>query len=90
MSNLTTWGEVTTNLIGDLERIQTRRRQLIAKIEEAFLTHHLEQILNTLSGFGPTNRRQNPCRDRRPPPVQERLTPRRLRRPGASVPPIRQ
>ncbi len=49
----TTWGEVITNLVGDLERIQTRRRQLMTKIEEAFLDHHLGQILNTLSGFGP-------------------------------------
>lgn len=49
----TTWGEVITNLITDLERTQTRRRQLTAKIEEAFLDHPLGQVLNTLPGFGP-------------------------------------
>ena len=49
----TTWGEVITNLIGDLERIQTRRGELTAKIEEAFLDHPLGQVLNTLPGFGP-------------------------------------
>ena len=49
----TTWGEVITNLIGDLERIQTRRGELTAKIEKAFLDHPLGQVLNTLSGFGP-------------------------------------
>ena len=49
----TTWGEVITNLIGDLERIQSRRGELTAKIEEAFLHHPLGQVLNTLTGFGP-------------------------------------
>ena len=48
-----TWGEVITNLISDLERIQTRRCQLMTKIEEAFLDHPLGQVLNTLTGFGP-------------------------------------
>ena len=41
------------NLVGDLERIQTRRRELMTKIEEAFLDHPLGQVLNTLPGFGP-------------------------------------
>ena len=49
----TTWGEVIINLVGDLERIQTRRRELMTKIEEAFLDHPLGQVLNTLPGFGP-------------------------------------
>ena len=48
-----TWGEVITNLVTDLERIQTRRRELTTQIEEAFLDHPLGQVLNTLSGFGP-------------------------------------
>lgn len=48
-----TWGEVITNLVDDLERIQTRRRELTTQIEEAFLDHPLGQVLNTLSGFGP-------------------------------------
>ena len=49
----TTWAEVITNLIRDLERTQTRRAQLATTIEKAFLDHPLGQILNTLTGFGP-------------------------------------
>ncbi len=48
-----TWGEVITNLVSDLERIQTRRGELTAKIEQAFLDHPLGQVLNSRSGFGP-------------------------------------
>jgi transposase len=49
----TTWGEVITDLLGDLERIQTRRAELTDTIEEAFLAHPLGQVLVTLCGFGP-------------------------------------
>ena len=49
----TTWAEVITNLIGDLERNQTRRAELTTTIEKAFLAHPLGQVLNTLTGFGP-------------------------------------
>ncbi len=35
----TTWGEVITDLVTDLERIQTRRAELTNAIEEAFLAH---------------------------------------------------
>ena len=49
----TTWGEVIADLTGDLERIHTRRSQLTATIEEAFLEHPLGRVLVTLCGFGP-------------------------------------
>jgi transposase len=48
-----TWGEVITDLVGDLERIQARRAELAKVIEEAFLTHPLGKVLVTLCGFGP-------------------------------------
>ena len=48
-----TWGEVITDLVGDLERIQTRRAELAVTIEEVFLEHPLGQVLVTLCGFGP-------------------------------------
>ena len=48
-----TWGEVVTDLIGDLDRIQTRRDELAKTIEEVFLEHPLGQVLVTLCGFGP-------------------------------------
>lgn len=48
-----TWGEVVADLIGDLERIQTRRDELAATIEEVFLEHPLGEVLVTLCGFGP-------------------------------------
>lgn len=53
LSAETTWQQVISDLIEDLERIQTRRRDLTTEIEEAFLQHPLGQILNTLCGFGP-------------------------------------
>lgn len=49
----TTWAEVITDLIDDLERTQTRRKELATTIEKAFLDHPLGQVLNTLTGFGP-------------------------------------
>lgn len=48
-----TWGEVITDLLGDLDRVQTRRAELGNQIEEAFLSHPLGQVLVTLCGFGP-------------------------------------
>ena len=48
-----TWGEVIADLLGDLERIQTRRSELAKTIEEVFLSHPLGQVLVTLCGFGP-------------------------------------
>ena len=48
-----TWGEVIADLLGDLERIQTRRAELGTTIEEVFLSHPLGQVLVTLCGFGP-------------------------------------
>ena len=48
-----TWGEVVADLLGDLERISTRRGELAKQIEEAFLSHPLGQVLVTLCGFGP-------------------------------------
>ncbi|MGB5757584.1 MAG: IS110 family transposase [Acidimicrobiales bacterium] len=48
-----TWGEVVTDLTGDLDRIQTRRDELAKTIEEVFLEHPLGQVLVTLCGFGP-------------------------------------
>lgn len=48
-----TWGEVITDLIGDLERIAGRRDELTAAIEEVFMAHPLGQVLVTLCGFGP-------------------------------------
>jgi transposase len=48
-----TWGEVIADLLGDLERISTRRGELATQIEEAFLSHPLGQVLVTLCGFGP-------------------------------------
>lgn len=48
-----TWGEVITDLLGDLERISARRGQLTKQIEETFLSHPLGQVLVTLCGFGP-------------------------------------
>ena len=49
----TTWAEIITNLISDLERICTHRQELTTKIEESFLDHPLGQVLNSLTGFGP-------------------------------------
>jgi len=48
-----TWGEVIADLLGDLERISTRRGELATQIEETFLSHPLGQVLVTLCGFGP-------------------------------------
>ena len=48
----TAWGQVIADLLGDLEQIQSQRRELATKIEQAYLQHPLGQILNTLSGFG--------------------------------------
>ena len=49
----TAWGQVIVDLLGDLEQIQSQRRELATKIEHVYLQHPLGQILNTLSGFGP-------------------------------------
>ena len=46
-----TWGEVIGDLLGNLDRIQSRRDELA--IEEVFLSHPLGQVLVTLCGFGP-------------------------------------
>lgn len=48
-----TWGQVVTDLLADLERIQQQRDRLATQIEEAFLSHPLGQVLVTLCGFGP-------------------------------------
>lgn len=48
-----TWGEVIADLLADLERIQSRRNELAATIEEVFLSHPLGAVLVTLCGFGP-------------------------------------
>ncbi len=48
-----TWGEVITDLLDDLERIQARRAELATTIEEVFLSHPLGAVLVTLCGFGP-------------------------------------
>lgn len=48
-----TWGEVITDLLGDLERISAQRGELATQIEETFLSHPLGQVLVTLCGFGP-------------------------------------
>ena len=47
------WGQVITDLLGDLERVQARRAQLGNQIEKVFLSHPLGQVLVTLCGFGP-------------------------------------
>ena len=52
----TTWGEVITDLLRDLEKIRSRRTELTTTIEEAFLEHPLGAILVTLCGFGPRTR----------------------------------
>jgi len=44
---------VVADLLGDLERISTRRGELATQIEETFLSHPLGQVLVTLCGFGP-------------------------------------
>ena len=48
-----TWGEVISDLLGDLERIAARRDELGKTIEEVFLSHPLGVVLVTLCGFGP-------------------------------------
>ena len=48
-----TWGEVISDLLGDLERIAARRVELGKTIEEVFLSHPLGAVLVTLCGFGP-------------------------------------
>ena len=47
------WGEVISDLLGDLDRVQSRRDELAGSIEEVFLSHPLGQVLVTLCGFGP-------------------------------------
>ena len=47
-----TWGETIGDLAADLDRIVTRRDQLEADIETAFLEHPLGKVLNTMCGFG--------------------------------------
>ena len=48
-----TWGEVISDLAGDLDRVQTRRDELADQIEKVFLSHPLGQLLATIPGFGP-------------------------------------
>jgi transposase len=48
-----TWGEVIIDLVGDLDRIHTRRAELAKQIEEVFLQHPLAKVLTSLCGFGP-------------------------------------
>lgn len=47
-----TWGEVISDLVGDLDRIQARRDELAARIEGVFLSHPLGQLLVSIPGFG--------------------------------------
>ena len=47
------WGQVISDLLADLERIQARRDALASQIEKVFLSHPLGQVLVTLCGFGP-------------------------------------
>ncbi len=47
------WGQVITDLLGDLERVQARRVELGTQIEKVFLSHPLGAVLVTLCGFGP-------------------------------------
>lgn len=48
-----TWSEVIADLVSEIDRIQQRRDELSATIEEAFLAHPLGAVLVTLCGFGP-------------------------------------
>ncbi len=58
----TAWGQVIADLLGDLEQIQSQRRELATTIEHVYLQHPLGQILNTLSGFGNPHRFLNGAR----------------------------
>lgn len=49
----TTWGEIISGLIKDIERINAQRIALATQIEETFLAHPLGKVLVTLCGFGP-------------------------------------
>jgi transposase len=44
---------VIVDLIGDLDRVHTRRATLAKQIEEVFLQHPLAKVLVSLCGFGP-------------------------------------
>ena len=48
-----TWGEVITQLAGNLEQILAERSRLAATIEEVFLAHPLARNLLTIPGVGP-------------------------------------
>ncbi|MFP4555113.1 MAG: transposase [Actinomycetota bacterium] len=47
------WGQIISDLAGDLERIHTQRKTLEADIEEVFSKHPLGKVLASLCGFGP-------------------------------------
>lgn len=47
------WGQVISDLAGDLDRIHSQRKTLEADIEEVFSKHPLGQVLASLCGFGP-------------------------------------
>ena len=49
----TAWGDAISDLAGDLDRVQQRRDQLAADINEAFEAHPLGKVLTSLCGFGP-------------------------------------
>lgn len=48
-----THGRVVADLAAELDRLHTRRDQLAADLEEAFLAHPLGPVLVTLPGVGP-------------------------------------
>lgn len=48
-----TWGEVISDLVGDLDRIYRQRAELETVIDEVFSSHPLGKVLVTLCGFGP-------------------------------------
>ena len=48
----TVWGEVISDLMGDLERIISRRGTLMRQIESVYLSHPLSKVLDSLCGFG--------------------------------------
>lgn len=51
-----TWGETIGDLAGDLDRIVAQHERLEADIEETFLEHPPEQVINTMCGFRPRTR----------------------------------
>lgn len=47
------WGQVISDLAGDLDRIHHQRKTLEDDIEEVFFQHPLGKVLVSLCGFGP-------------------------------------